>query len=207
MPLAFSSLSHGTVAFGFYNVETDGLLLDRFFFFCTDFCRAASQLEELRFQNERCVAVPGFRFEEPERIGDLHGAIEGVRHGGYLGEVYRRWPFPSRPEEFRQRLHGARNRGAVEDLLRRWAPPFEIPIAFSASEERYRIGPYVFSEGQYAALLASVLRGGYPTWEGFEEGLCPAYVANLGRAAGGLLRRLAGPARGPATQTAGGGPI
>ena len=29
MPLAFESLSHGTIAFGFFNIESDLLLLDR----------------------------------------------------------------------------------------------------------------------------------------------------------------------------------
>jgi hypothetical protein len=33
MPLAFESLSHGTIAFGFFNIESDMLLLDRYFLF------------------------------------------------------------------------------------------------------------------------------------------------------------------------------
>ena len=33
MPLAFESLSHGTVPFGFFNIDSDTLLLDRYFFF------------------------------------------------------------------------------------------------------------------------------------------------------------------------------
>jgi hypothetical protein len=36
MPLAFESESHGTIAFGFFNIESDVLLLDRYFFFTTD---------------------------------------------------------------------------------------------------------------------------------------------------------------------------
>jgi hypothetical protein len=31
MPLAFQSLSHGTITFGFFNIESDMLLLDRYF--------------------------------------------------------------------------------------------------------------------------------------------------------------------------------
>ena len=38
MPLAFESLSHGTIAFGFFNIESDMLLLDRYFLFAEDFC-------------------------------------------------------------------------------------------------------------------------------------------------------------------------
>ena len=33
MPLTFDSLSHGKVAFGFFNIESDMLLLDHYFFF------------------------------------------------------------------------------------------------------------------------------------------------------------------------------
>jgi hypothetical protein len=38
MPLDFESLSHGTVAFGFFNIESDLLLLERSFFFASEFC-------------------------------------------------------------------------------------------------------------------------------------------------------------------------
>ncbi len=38
MPLAHRSLSHGTVVFGFFNIDTDCLLLNNVFFFATDFC-------------------------------------------------------------------------------------------------------------------------------------------------------------------------
>ena len=38
MPLTFESLSHGTIAFGFFNIESDLLLCDRYFLFADDFC-------------------------------------------------------------------------------------------------------------------------------------------------------------------------
>jgi hypothetical protein len=38
MPLSFESLSHGTIAFGFFNIESDMLLCDRYFLFADDFC-------------------------------------------------------------------------------------------------------------------------------------------------------------------------
>ncbi len=47
MPLAFQSLSHGQIAFGFFNIETDMLLLDIHFFFADDFCRAVRELAEV----------------------------------------------------------------------------------------------------------------------------------------------------------------
>ncbi|MBI5440310.1 MAG: hypothetical protein HY900_03760 [Deltaproteobacteria bacterium] len=179
MPLAFDSLSHGTLAFGFYNVETDGLLLDRLFFFCTDFCRAALELEHSRRERGSVAEIPGYAFEDTRRIGNLHDAIQGVRHTGYLGEVYRLWPFPASPEAFRQRLHCASNREKAEELLGRWAAPSGIVLRFDAGTDRYAVGPYLFSREQYRKLLTYLWEGGYPTWESLEEGRRPAYVEKL----------------------------
>jgi hypothetical protein len=192
MPLAFSSLSHGTIAFGFYNIETDALLLDRLFFYCTDFCRAVCELERSPRSPEPRVEMPGYVFDEPSRIGDLMGAIRGTRHVGYLGEVYRLWPFPTEAEDFRQRVSGEANRAISEDLLRRWASPQAIALCTSPGEGRYRIGPYEFSERVYGDLLAYVWRGGHPTWEGLEEGRRPECVKELSRTVA-LLRARIGP--------------
>ncbi len=35
MPISFPSKSHGQIPIGFFNIETDMLLLDRYFFFST----------------------------------------------------------------------------------------------------------------------------------------------------------------------------
>jgi hypothetical protein len=181
MPLSFRTINHDTVAFGFYNIETDGLLLDRLFFFCTDFCRAVCELERSLTRPEPRADLPGYLFEDPRRIGDLAGAIEGKRHTGYLGEIYRLWPFPSRPEDFRQRLHGASNRKTAEEVLRRWAAPSVITLTFDPGTDRYAVGPYLFSGEGYRDVLTYVWRGGYPTWEGLEEGRRPECVAELAR--------------------------
>ena len=44
MPIAFNSLSHGKVAFGFFNIESDMLLLEHDFFFSTVFCEHMSRI-------------------------------------------------------------------------------------------------------------------------------------------------------------------
>ena len=38
MPISFPSKSHGQIPIGFFNIETDMLLMDHYFFFSTDFC-------------------------------------------------------------------------------------------------------------------------------------------------------------------------
>lgn len=180
MPLAFPSLSHGTVAFGFYNIETDGLLLDRLFFFCSDFCRAVGELEAApgAARGSR-ASLPGFEFARPEEIGDLMGAIRGTSREGFLGEVYRLWPFPADEAGFRQKLYGAENRRPVEGLLRALAVPREIVLAPDPAGGSVRVGEYVFSRRAFGALLDYVIRGGYPTWEGYEHGRRPGCVEVL----------------------------
>lgn len=173
MPLAFPSLSHGTVAFGFYNIETDGLLLDRHFFFCTDFCEAVCSLAA-----GGQAGLPAWTFADAAAVGDLMGAIHGLRLTGYLGAVYRRWPFPADPAAFRQKLYGADNRAATEALLAPRAPAHRLPLA-RQPDGVIAIGEHRFSAPQFAALLAYVDRGGHPTWQGRERGERPACVAAM----------------------------
>lgn len=180
MPLAHQSLSHGQVVFGFYNIETDGLLLDLHFFFCTDFCRAVTDLAAAGQ-----VEMPAWTFTRHEAVGDLMGAIHGVRFTGFLGETYRRWPFPADPEGFRQKLYGADNREEAEAILRRHAG-LPQPLALSRQADGVAtIGEYRFTPPQFAALLAYVDRGGYPTWEGREHGRRPPCVTAMLAAWGG----------------------
>ena len=193
MPLAFTSLSHGTVAFGFYNIETDGLLLDRMFFFCSDLCRAVCDLDRA-LPGETTSGLPGFVFDDPARVGDLMGAIRGVRHVGYLGEIYRLWPFPTEPGGFRQKVEGDRNRHIVERTLRNWARATTVRLTFDAEGREYRIGAYAFSPDGYLELLNYIWRGGYPTWEGIEDGRRPACVTEMRDARERLARLAAGAA-------------
>jgi hypothetical protein len=188
MPLAFSSLSHGTVAFGFFNIETDCLLLDRLFFFCTDFCRAVGELAETAASNSGKgeSSLRGYTFARSAEIGDLMGAIQGTRHVGFLGDVYRLWPFPAEPEGFRQKRYGARNREPVEALLRARAIPVPVALVAERAGGPVRIGEYTFSRRGFRDLLDYVLRGGHPTWEGYEKGQRPECVAELVEAAQAL---------------------
>jgi hypothetical protein len=46
MPLSFESMSHGTIAFGFFNIESDMLLLEQYFLFGSEFCRHIGEMAE-----------------------------------------------------------------------------------------------------------------------------------------------------------------
>ena len=79
MPLAFESRSHGQIAFGFFNIETDMLLLEKYFLFGSDFCQQIIAMAENFTENEYRSEWPVFTIEERAKIGDLMGAIHGIR--------------------------------------------------------------------------------------------------------------------------------
>ncbi|MCW9044864.1 MAG: hypothetical protein OQK35_00885 [Alphaproteobacteria bacterium] len=174
MPLAFQSLSHGEVAFGFYNIETDALLLDNLFFFAIDFCPAVVTLKEKQSQ----ATIHGHTIETREKMGDLMGAIHGLHHAGYLGELYQLWPFPRDPSLFRQKLDGHQRRKETLAVLEKYAEPQEVTLG-PLSPEQISIGPYIFTEAQFQELVAYIWRGGHPTWEGFEKGKWPDYMQEM----------------------------
>jgi hypothetical protein len=103
MPLAFPSRSHGTVVFGFFNIETDMLLLENLFFFADRFCQAAVSLAEKSQGPNADVRIDGFRIKDAAMMGSLHGAIRGVDLSGFIGQVYRQFPFPDNPAGFKQK--------------------------------------------------------------------------------------------------------
>lgn len=171
MPLAFESRSHGTVAFGFFNVEHDMLLLDRSFFFATCFCEAV-----VRLAREGSATLAAYRAAGRAEAGDLHGAIAGVDLGGLIGETYRLWPFPARPEAFKQSPEGDRNREAVEAIARRHAEPTDLILCWDAGAGEVSVGEVRFDGPGFDALVAYVDRGGYPRWRDERR---PAYVAAM----------------------------
>jgi hypothetical protein len=164
MPLAFESLSHGTVAFGFFNIESDMLLLDRYFLFADRFCSYISALSKNAalesYQTQWMIQL----IDSRQDIGDLIGAIHGVRHTGFIGELYRHFPFPLRLEMFKQNPDGDQTQSRVLEIIAKYAQPREILVAISAKGSEIQIGDYRFNRNQFQALIKYVWRGGYPRW-------------------------------------------
>jgi hypothetical protein len=177
MPLAFKSLSHGTVAFGFFNIETDLLLLDRCFFFAADFCRQVAAPTD--GGPAETVLQPAWAIEAQEDIGDLMGAIAGVRYTGFIGAVYRRFPFPEDPAMFKQNPDGWKTRPILIELLSRCAVRCDLPIAMGQPAEAVAVGPYRFSRAGFRRLIAYVWRGGFPRWR---NDVRPDYVVRMAHA-------------------------
>ena len=176
MPLAFESLSHGTITFGFFNIESDMLLCERTFLFAGDFCRYLTELAGHAGQKAYHEKWPVQVIDNPEDVGDLMGAIHGIRFTGFMGALYRRFPFPRRPEDFKQNPEGFRTRSAVADLIAAYARPQEISVSVPVAGETVDLGIYRFSREQFQALIAYVWRGGYPRWK---DGTRPSYVLEM----------------------------
>ena len=176
MPLAFDSLSHGKIAFGFFNIETDLLLLNRYFFFASDFCRLLVEAAGPLHEGKSEWVLSGYRLEE-ERIGNLMGAIHGFDFRGFIGEVYRFYPFPQEPEDFKQNPEGYPDpidHGAGAGKIR-----FEArtsPSGFPRGKEVSISETIVSDPENFQELLLYVWRGGYPRWRDDRR---PDYVETM----------------------------
>jgi len=162
MPLSFESRSHGPVAFGFFNIESDMLLLDRLFFFCEDFCTWTAALAEQ--ESPAFVDCKVFVIQNPQDIGDLMGAIHGIRFTGFIGRVYKRFPFPAVPSEFRQNPAGDRTRHKMQELIAPFSEPQIVQMGVD-DPDGFRFGPYKFTKAVCHELIRYVWEGGYPRWK------------------------------------------
>ena len=174
MPLAFNSSSHGAIAFGFFNIDSDMLLLEREFFFASDFCDA---IIELASSNDRdAVEWPGYHIAERADVGDLMGAIHGVWHTGFIGETYKRFPFPARPEDFKQKPEGVANREVFTRMIGPFGEACAIGFRCDRGKSEATIGGYRFGRSEFHRLIDYVWFGGYPRWR---DGVRPDYVTRM----------------------------
>jgi hypothetical protein len=172
MPLLFNSLSHGEIPFGFFNIETDMVLLNNYFFFASDMCRQVAEIAG-RPPGEPSRTEWGVYILDEGRIGNLMGCIAGVELSGFLGEIYSLFPFPHEPERFKQNPDGYMTRERVEGIVKRYAELSAIGVIFDGAAKRVSIGQYLFSREGFHNLLNYLWAGGYPKWKG---GIRPDYV-------------------------------
>lgn len=165
MPLAFESISHGTIAFGFFNIDSDMLLLDRYFFFSTAFCEHIVDIAACEPNESKQLPWQVYHIPDPERIGDLMGAIHGVHFSGFIGEVYKKYPFPQTETGFKQKPEGTRTQDIVKAIIGKYGKPTEIIFTMDESQNEVAIGPYRFSRSSFQALIHYVWQGGYPRWK------------------------------------------
>ncbi len=174
MPISFDTDSHGTIAVGFFNIETDMLLMDRYFFFATDFCEWVIQWAA--DPNCREDERPVYSILNPDKIGNLAGAIYGYEYSGFIGEVYRCFPFPQTQAEFKQKTYGRQNQRTIEPIIKSHASLMKIALIFSEADLTIRIGDYVFQRAVFQEIIRYVESGGMPGWL---AGKVPDYVTEM----------------------------
>jgi hypothetical protein len=176
MPLAFESINRGLIAFGFFNIETDLLLLDHYCLFARPFCRNISDLAERPLVNTYETFWEAYAIERREEMGDLMAAIHGVRYSGFIGEIYRRFPFPRREEDFKQQPEGWQNRSVVTPILERYAETTRLSLRLDPVNGTVSVGEFLFTKEVFGALVDYVWLGGYPRWK---DGIRPEYVLHM----------------------------
>lgn len=176
MPLGFQSLNHGVIAFGFFNIDTDLLLLEHYFLFSDAFCRYISQANRVKKIASTRGAWQVHTIETREDIGDLMGAIHGIQYTGFIGAVYRRFPFPQSQEDFKQRPDGWKNRSEVKRILNRFARPVDIEFKVNPKQDKVTIGDFVFDRSSFQEIVRYVWLGGYPRWK---DGIRPDVVSGM----------------------------
>lgn len=175
MPLRFKSLSHGDIAFGFFNVKSDMLLLENNFFFADDFCKQIIALEdscgeELAFQWNI------WHISNRSDMGDFGSVLGEIRDIGFWGELYRHYPFPEHPEEFHQKPEGWQIQPDVTRIIGNYGEQKVISFNVDPDKELVYIGEYCFSYHVFKELILYVWVGGYPKWQ---DGKRPKYVMHM----------------------------
>ncbi len=176
MPLAFESLSHGTIAFGFFNIESDMLLCDHYFLFADAFCAHVVDIADKAGDPNYRSSLSVQLIRPDEGIGDLMGAIHGVRFTGFMGALYSHFPFPTQPVDFKQNPEGYRTQAQVSEIIAGYAVALEIEVAVAPGGAEIQIGDYRFDRFQFHELINYVWRGGYPRWR---DNIRPAYVTAM----------------------------
>ncbi len=164
MPLSFPSKHHGNIAFGFFNIESDMLLLEHYFFFADQFCGWMCELSDQADTADIGLNCPVFDIRDPRDIGDLMGAIHGMRFTGFLGEMYRLFPFPKDPDGFKQNPRGDQTREIVTAEIQKFSKRDKIPLHF-LGDGQVQIGAYGFDMEVFHDLIRYVWQGGYPRWK------------------------------------------
>ncbi len=175
MPLLFETLSHGEIPFGFFNIETDMLVLDNYFFFASDMaahiCEIAGITSDISYKSNWYV----YRIE-PQMIGNLMGAIAGIDLRGFIGEIYSHFPFPHEPERFRQNPEGFKTRPLIEEIAIKYTHLSEIKVIIDEHDRTFSIGDYRFSRYGFHGLIKYLWLGGYPRWK---DNIRPDYIKRM----------------------------
>lgn len=176
MPLEFDSLSHGRIAFGFFNIETDMILLQHYFLFAQDFCQYISKIAEAPLKEDYESTWGIYLIESNADMGNLMGAIYGFDLRGFIGEVYELFPFPKEREKFKQNTEGFKTRPLIEKLIQKYGKKSNIQFLIHLKDDKVNIGEYLFNKSSFQELIKYIWLGGFPRWK---DGIRPDYVLRM----------------------------
>ncbi|RLB86075.1 MAG: hypothetical protein DRH15_02550, partial [Deltaproteobacteria bacterium] len=141
-----------------------------------EFCTLVGELARVSDPHIFVDRMEGYQISERELIGDLMGAIYGIRYTGFIGEVYKLYPFPKMPEAFKQQPEGYKNRKAIEYIIKEFGNQIDIEFIATTRAGNVKIGEYEFSRLQFLELVRYVWQGGYPGWR---DEVRPEYVMRM----------------------------
>lgn len=173
MPLEFDSLSHGKIAFGFFNIETDMILLEHYFLFAQDFCGHISKIAEIPTNEIYESSWDIYLIESNLDVGNLTEAIYGIDLRGFIGEVYKLFPFPKEREKFKQNPEGFKTQSLIEKLIQKYGKKMKIQFLIRPKDDKIGIGEYLFNRTSFQELIQYIWMGGFPRWK---DGIRPDYV-------------------------------
>jgi hypothetical protein len=104
------------------------------------------------------------------------GAIHGFDHRGFIGEVYKRFPFPKYQEDFKQNPEGFKTRSLIELIINRYVSKTNILFTIDRKSEQIAIGEYLFDKFSFHELIRYIWLGGFPRWK---EEIRPEYVMKM----------------------------
>jgi hypothetical protein len=176
MPLQFESTSHGPIAFGFFNIESDLLLLENTFIFADQFCKHIRDIPESVTEAGAQTQWHVWQIQPGPQLGDLMGSMHGMIHVGFFGELYQKYPFPRLPEDFKQKPDGWKTQADVAKIIGNYGRKKAIPFRVDVGGENVQIGDYSFTQTVFNELINYVWVGGYPKWK---HGQRPEYVLRM----------------------------
>jgi hypothetical protein len=153
------------------------ILLNHHFLFANDFCDHIVQWPENDKETYEAQWVV-YPIEKGADIGNLMGAIHGIDHRGFIGEVYTLFPFPEKREAFKQNPEGFKNRGVIEKMIQKYAKRTNISLFIDQRKDRISIGQYVFRRADFQELIRYIWLGGFPRWK---DAVRPDYVMEMKR--------------------------
>ncbi len=177
MPLAFKTESHGDIPVGFFNIDTDMILINDYFVFASDFCKWITEwaMVDTEIETEKEM----YFIDRPEQIGNLMGAIAGVIFTGFIGEVYKLYPFPEKQEDFKQKPDGFKTRGKIEEIIKKFSTKKNVNISTTKNSQTIALGDYLFKREYFHEVISYIWRGGMPGWKNDER---PEYVNEMMKA-------------------------